>query len=321
MTQALLEVKDLVKYYPIGGGLFGRNKAYVQAVDGVSFEIYPGETFGLVGESGCGKTTTGRCVLRLVEPTKGAVHFDGKDVLKLNGKELKQLRADMQIVFQDPYGSLDPRLPIGEIVGEGLIAQGVHSRSDRERRVRETLELVGISSTYRGRYPHEFSGGQRQRIGLARALVLLPKLVVADEPVSALDVSIQSQVLNLMNSLQRELQLSYLFIAHNLAVVKYVSDRIGVMYLGRIVEVAKSEVIYEDPRHPYTRALLSAIPQPDPDRQRKRIVLSGDVPSPVAPPSGCRFHTRCPIARPSCAHEDPPLRQVGPGHLVACPYV
>ncbi len=320
MTAPLLEVKDLFKYFPIGGGLFGRAQAMVRAVDGVSFEIYPGETFGLVGESGCGKTTTGHCVLRLVEPTRGSVWFDGKDVLKTNGRDLKALRAHMQLVFQDPFGSLDPRLPIGDIVGEGLLVRGV-DRRHRERRIRETLELVGIPSTHRGRYPHEFSGGQRQRIGLARALVLLPKLVVADEPVSALDVSIQSQVLNLMNTLQRELNLSYLFIAHNLAVVKYVSDRIGVMYLGRIVEVAKSEDIYRDPRHPYTRALLSAIPQPDPDRKRQRIVLAGDVPSPVAPPSGCRFHTRCPIARPSCSHEDPPLREVAPGHVVACPYV
>ncbi len=321
MTEPLLEVKDLYKYYPIGGGLFGRAREYVHAVDGVSFHIYPGETFGLVGESGCGKTTTGRCVLRLIEPTRGSIQFDGKDVLEVRGKDLKALRADMQVVFQDPFGSLDPRLPIGDIVGEGLIVQGVRSRTERERRIRETLELVGISSTYRSRYPHEFSGGQRQRIGLARALVLLPKLVVADEPVSALDVSIQSQVLNLMNSLQRELKLSYLFIAHNLAVVKYVSDRIAVMYLGRIVEVANSQDIYTDPRHPYTRALLSAIPQPDPDRKRRRIVLTGDVPSPVNPPSGCRFHTRCPIARPSCAHEDPPLREVAAGHVVACPYV
>jgi len=320
MRQPLLEVKDLFKYYPIGGGLFGRAQAYVRAVDGISFEIYEGETFGLVGESGCGKTTTARCVLRLVQPTRGSIRFDGKDVLKARAKDLKVLRSDMQIVFQDPFGSLDPRLPIGDIVGEGLIVQGVNS-ADRERRIRETLELVGIPSTYRGRYPHEFSGGQRQRIGLARALVLLPKLVVADEPVSALDVSIQSQVLNLMNSLQRELKLSYLFIAHNLAVVKYVSDRIGVMYLGRIVEVANSQDIYTDPRHPYTRALLSAIPQPNPDGKRQRIVLSGEVPSPVAPPSGCRFHTRCPIARPSCAHEDPPLREVARGHIVACPYV
>ena len=320
MTQPLLEVKDLFKYYPIGGGLFGGAQAYVRAVDGISFEIYEGETFGLVGESGCGKTTTGRCVLRLVEPTKGSVRFEGKDVLKARGKDLKVLRSDMQIVFQDPFGSLDPRLPIGDIVGEGLIVQGVNS-AERERRIRETLELVGIPSTHRGRYPHEFSGGQRQRIGLARALVLLPKLVVADEPVSALDVSIQSQVLNLMNSLQRELKLSYLFIAHNLAVVKYVSDRIGVMYLGRIVEVANSQDIYTDPRHPYTRALLSAIPQTNPDGKRQRIVLSGDVPSPVSPPSGCRFHTRCPIARPSCADEDPPLREVARGHVVACPYV
>jgi len=320
MTTPLLEVDDLVKYYPIGGGLFGRSRESVHAVDGISFHIDPGETFGLVGESGCGKTTTGRCVLRLIEPTRGSIRFDGKDVLRLNGKDLKALRADMQIVFQDPFGSLDPRLPIGDIVGEGLVVHGVRSR-ERERRIRETLELVGIPATYRARYPHEFSGGQRQRIGLARALVLLPKLVVADEPVSALDVSIQSQVLNLMNSLQRELKVAYLFIAHNLAVVKYVSDRIGVMYLGRIVEVARSQDIYTDPRHPYTRALLSAIPQPDPERKRQRIVLAGDVPSPVHPPSGCRFHTRCPIARPSCAHEDPPLRQVGPGHVVACPYV
>ncbi len=321
MTTPLLEVKDLVKYYPIGGGLFGRSREYVHAVDGVSFHVDPGETFGLVGESGCGKTTTGRCVLRLIEPTRGSIQFDGQDVLELNGKELKALRADMQVVFQDPFGSLDPRLPIGDIVGEGLVVQGVRSRSERERRIRETLELVGIPASYRARYPHEFSGGQRQRIGLARALVLLPKLVVADEPVSALDVSIQSQVLNLMNALQRELKVAYLFIAHNLAVVKYVSDRIGVMYLGRIVEVARSEDIYTDPRHPYTRALLSAIPQPDPERKRQRIVLTGDVPSPVNPPSGCRFHTRCPIARPSCAFEDPPLREVARGHVVACPYV
>ncbi|MGE5263943.1 MAG: ABC transporter ATP-binding protein [Acidobacteriota bacterium] len=316
---AFLSVKDLVKYYPIRGGLMYRTVANVRAVDHVSFDIMPGETFGLVGESGCGKTTTGRTILRLVPPTSGQVSFEGKDFFKLGGGELKQARRNMQIIFQDPFGSLDPRLPVGAIIREGLDIHGVGSKSEREDRVREIMKITGLRPEYARRYPHEFSGGQRQRIGIARALVLHPKFVVCDEPVSALDVSIQSQVLNLLNDLKREFKLTYLFIAHNLAVVKYISDRIGVMYLGKVVEVAPSAEIYSNPAHPYTKALVAAIPQPNPALRQKRPVLTGDLPSPVNPPPGCRFHTRCPIARKEiCAVEEPPSREIAPGHFAAC---
>ncbi|HEY3111810.1 MAG TPA: dipeptide ABC transporter ATP-binding protein [Chloroflexota bacterium] len=314
----LVEVKNLVKYYPVRGGLLYRTVAEVKAVDDVSFAIRPGETFGLVGESGCGKTTVGRTLLRLVPATAGSVSFEGRDVFGLGGGELKRLRRDMQIIFQDPYSSLDPRMPVGEIVGEGLLVHGIGSKKEREERVRETMSRVGLRGQFARRYPHEFSGGQRQRIGIARALVLRPKFVVCDEPVSALDVSIQSQILNLLRDLQGEFGLTYLFIAHNLAVVKYISDRIGVMYLGSLVEVAETREMFARPLHPYTQALLSAIPEPDPTRRAKRIVLTGDVPSPINPPSGCRFHTRCPVAHEMCRQIAPPLAEAAAGHVASC---
>src|SRR5438045_2350173 len=286
----LVDAQHLVKYYPVRGGLLYRTVAEVKAVDDVSFQIKAGETFGLVGESGCGKTTVGRTLLRLVPATSGSVMFEGKDVFSLGGGDLKRMRRDMQIIFQDPYSSLDPRMPVGEIVGEGLLVHGIGNKKERDERVRETMARVGLRGQYARRYPHEFSGGQRQRIGIARALVLRPKFIVCDEPVSALDVSIQSQILNLLRDLQQEFGLTYLFIAHNLAVVKYISDRVGVMYLGGLVEVAETRELFARPLHPYTQALLSAIPEPDPTRRAKRIVLTGDVPSPINPPSGCRFH-------------------------------
>ena len=318
----LLDVKDLVKHYPVRKGLLRREVARVRAVDGVSFHVAPGETFGLVGESGCGKTTAGRAILRLVEPTSGTVTFEGQDVARLGSSALKSLRRDMQIVFQDPYGSLDPRMPVGAIIAEGLVVHGIGTASEREARVREAMRQVGLRPEYARRYPHEFSGGQRQRIGIARALVLRPKLVVCDEPVSALDVSIQSQVLNLLKDIQAEMGLTYVFIAHNLAVVKYVASRVGVMYLGKLVESAPSETLYANPQHPYTKALLSAIPQARPpvpgEPRRQRIVLGGDVPSALNPPSGCRFHTRCPVAMDRCRTEVPTDREIDHGHVVAC---
>ncbi len=314
----LLTVSNLVKYYPVRGGLLYRTVAEVQAVDDVSFDIRPGETLGLVGESGCGKTTVGRTLLRLVPATSGSVTFDDRDIFSMGGGDLKRLRRDMQIIFQDPYSSLDPRMPVGEIVGEGLLVHGIGDKKEREERVRETMERVGLRGQYARRYPHEFSGGQRQRIGIARALVLRPKFIVCDEPVSALDVSIQSQILNLLRDLQGEFGLTYLFIAHNLAVVKYISDRVGVMYLGKIVEMTDTREMFANPLHPYTQALLSAIPEPDPTRRGKRIVLTGDVPSPINPPSGCRFHTRCPVAHEMCKRIPPPFTEATSGHSVAC---
>jgi peptide/nickel transport system ATP-binding protein/oligopeptide transport system ATP-binding protein len=314
----LLAVQDLVKHYPIRGGLLRRELARVRAVDGVSFEVRAGETFGLVGESGCGKTTTGRTILRLVEPTAGQVLFEGRDVLRMRGGEMKALRRHMQIMFQDPFGSLDPRVPVGDIIGEGLAIHRLGNRREREQRVRTAMNQVGLRPEYARRYPHEFSGGQRQRIGIARALVMQPKLIVCDEPVSALDVSIQSQVLNLLKDLQGQHGLSYLFIAHNLAVVKYISDHVGVMYLGKLVEVAGAEELYRRPLHPYTQALVSAIPQPRPAQQRQRIILGGDVPSAINPPSGCRFRTRCPHVMDRCRVEEPLLKEVDTGHTVAC---
>jgi peptide/nickel transport system ATP-binding protein/oligopeptide transport system ATP-binding protein len=314
----LVRVDGLVKYYPVRGGLLYRTVAEVKAVDDVSFAIRPGETFGLVGESGCGKTTVGRTILRLVPATAGSVTFEGKELFKVGGGEMKRLRRDMQIIFQDPYSSLDPRMPVGEIVGEGLLVHRIGGKKEREERVREVMSRVGLRGQYARRYPHEFSGGQRQRIGIARALILRPKFIVCDEPVSALDVSIQSQILNLLRDLQEEFGLTYLFIAHNLAVVKYISDRIGVMYLGKIVELAETKELFKNPLHPYTQALLSAIPEPDPTRRAKRIVLTGDVPSPINPPSGCPFHTRCPVAHEMCRRVVPPFGESAPGHPAAC---
>jgi oligopeptide/dipeptide ABC transporter ATP-binding protein len=309
----LVRVRGLFKHFPVAN-----SDDVVRAVDGVTFEIFRGETLGLVGESGCGKSTVGRCLLRLIEPTRGSVEFDGRDVLATSGAELRRLRREMQIIFQDPYASLNPRMRVRDIVSEPLVIHGIGDKSERRERVAELLRKVGLDPDYRDRYPHEFSGGQRQRIGIARALALNPKLIVADEPVSALDVSVQAQVINLLEDLQREFELTYLFISHGLAVVEHISDRVAVMYLGRIVEVAAAEELYANPLHPYTRALLSAIPVPDPTRKRDRIVLKGDVPTPINPPSGCRFHTRCPDAIPDCARIDPDLREVAPNHTVAC---
>lgn len=317
----LLRVANLAKYYPVRGGIFRRNVAQVKAVDGVSFEIKRGETFGLVGESGCGKTTVGKSILRLVQPTRGEVTFDGSDVLRARGDGLKRLRRNMQIIFQDPYGSLDPRMPVGDIVAEPLVVQGVRDRAERDRIVRETMALVGLQSQYARRYPHEFSGGQRQRISIARALALRPSFVVCDEPVSSLDVSIQSQILNLLSELQEQFGLTYLFIAHNLAVVKYISDRVAVMYLGKMVELAEAEELYSNAQHPYTKALLSAIPRPSPTTKSTRQVLKGDVPSPINPPSGCRFHTRCPIAADICSKVEPDFRNLDNDHWTACHFV
>jgi oligopeptide transport system ATP-binding protein len=315
----LYDVVNLKKYFPIKQGLMQRVVAQVQAVDDVTFSIGKGETVGLVGESGCGKTTTGRLLLRLIEPTSGTLRFEGQDITHLPYDEMKKLRGDMQIIFQDPYASLNPRLPVGDIIGEGLYNLGMKSKSEREKRVADMLERVGLRKYYINRYPHEFSGGQRQRIGIARALVVHPKFVVADEPVSALDVSIQSQVLNLLKDLQEEFGLTYLFISHNLSVVQHVSDRVGVMYLGKLVEMAPATMIYKEPKHPYTQALLSAAPVPDPTLKRERILLKGDVPSPINPPSGCRFHTRCPIAQEICKIEEPKLETKGNElHLAAC---
>ena len=312
-AQDLVRVRGLFKHFPVTG-----SEDAVRAVDGVTFEIYKGETLGLVGESGCGKSTVGRCLLRLVEPTRGELEFEGRDVLSLSGGELRRLRREMQIIFQDPYASLNPRLRVRDIVGEPLVVHGIGDKAARRERVAELLRKVGLDPDYMHRYPHEFSGGQRQRIGIARALALNPKLIVADEPVSALDVSVQAQVINLLEDLQQEFDLTYLFISHGLAVVEHISTRVAVMYLGRIVEVATAQELYANPLHPYTRALLSAIPVPDPTRKRERIVLRGDVPTPIDPPSGCRFHTRCPDAIPDCARIDPDLREVTPGHRVAC---
>ena len=314
----VLEVTDLKKHFPVKKGLLRRTVGQVYAVDGVSFTISEGETLGLVGESGCGKTTAGRAVLRLIEPTSGSVKVEGREITGLSKTDMRPYRREMQIVFQDPFSSLNPRMTAGDIVGEPLQVHGVTRRKERLERVAALFARVGLRPAQMSNYPHQFSGGQRQRIGIARALALNPKLVVADEPVSALDVSVQAQVVNLLEDLQGEFELTYLFISHGLAVVEHISDRVAVMYLGRIVEVASAEELYRNPLHPYTRALLSAIPVPDPTRKRDRIVLKGDVPTPINPPSGCRFHTRCPEAIPDCARIDPDLREVSPDHTVAC---
>ncbi len=318
--QNLVDVVNLVKYYPVMGGVFRRVVAHVKAVDNVSFSIKRGETLGLVGESGCGKSTVGHTMIRLLDHTSGKVLFNGDDVFSLKGDALKQMRKNMQIIFQDPYASLDPRLPIGESIAEGLKIHKIGNNKTRFEMVMEIMKKVGLEDYHATRYPHEFSGGQRQRIGIARALVLQPQFLVLDEPVSALDVSVQAQVLNLLKELQRELGLTYLFIAHNLGVVEHISDRVAVMYLGKVVEVAGREAIFSQPLHPYTRALLSAIPMPVPGMKKERIILQGDVPSPLNPPSGCRFHPRCPWARPDCADAEPVLRELAPGHQVACHY-
>lgn len=314
----MIVVKNLVKHYPVFGGIFRQVVDQVQAVDDVSFTIKEGETLGLVGESGCGKTTVGHTMLYLREPTSGSVEFDGVDVFQLDPKELKAIRRKMQIVFQDPYASLDPRLPVGESIAEGLKIHKVGTKKDRVDIVLEALKNVGLEEYHAHRYPHEFSGGQRQRIGIARALALNPKFIVLDEPVSALDVSIQAQVLNILRDLQSEFGLTYLFVAHNLAVVEHISDRVAVMYLGKIVELSSREELFRNPLHPYTQALMSAIPLPDPTLKRERIILEGDVPSPLDPPAGCRFHPRCPYVDKSCWQEEPPLREIKPGHYVAC---
>jgi oligopeptide/dipeptide ABC transporter ATP-binding protein len=310
----LVEIKDLKKYFPAS------HKQLVRAVDGVTFSIQRGETMGLVGESGCGKTTVGRCILRLIEPTGGEIRFDGRELVNLGRGELRALRRQMQIIFQDPYSSLNPRLTVGAIIGEPLAIHGVRLRKERRERVAELMHVVGLDPAYANRYPHQFSGGQRQRIGIARALALNPDFIVADEPVSALDVSVQAQVVNLLQDLQGKFGLTYLFISHGLAVVKHVSTHVGVMYLGKLVELAPAEEIYENPLHPYTKALLEAIPVPDPDHQRNERVggLTGDVPSPLAPPAGCRFHTRCPHAMERCRIEEPAYREIAPGHWAAC---
>lgn len=314
----LVVVEDLVKYFPVRGGLLQRVVAWVQAVDDVSFTVRKGETLGLVGESGCGKTTVGRTMLRLIEPTAGAVYFNGVNVFDLGGRDLKKMRRNMQIIFQDPYASLDPRMPIGESIAEGLNIHKVGSPKERFDHVIANLRKVGLEDYHARRYPHEFSGGQRQRIGIARALALQPDFIICDEPVSALDVSIQSQVLNILNDLQAEYGLTYLFIAHNLSVVEHISHRVAVMYLGKMVEMSPRQDLFRNPLHPYTQALMSAIPVPNPAMKRERIILPGDVPSPLNPPSGCRFHPRCPVAMEHCSVEEPPFIEVSENHWAAC---
>jgi oligopeptide transport system ATP-binding protein len=320
---ALIRARDLYKYFPIYAGLTSRHVADVRAVDGVSFAIEEGETLGLVGESGSGKTTIGRLLLRLLPATKGEILFEERNVLAMKRAEIRRLRRSMQIIFQDPFASLNPRMTVGEIVAEPLRIHGLASGKEMDDRVRELLELVGLQPYHANRYPHEFSGGQRQRVGVARALAVHPKFIVCDEPVSALDVSIQAQVINLLEELQAKFKLTYLFIAHDLSVVRHISTRVAVMYVGKIVELADRDELYQNPLHPYTQALLSAIPIPDPqlEQRRKRIVLTGDIPSPVNPPSGCRFHTRCPVAFDRCVTEEPPLREYTPGHVAACHWV
>ena len=316
--EPLLEVKNLTKYFPIRSALLKRQIGTVKAVDGVDLTIYPGETFGLVGESGCGKSTTGRCILRLIDPTSGEIRFDGKDIGKLSHREMRSVYRDMQLIFQDPFASLNPRYTVEQLLTEPMVIHNLYTPAERRKKVRELLEVVGLDEYYASRYPHEFSGGQRQRVGIARALVLNPKLVIADEPVSALDVSIQSQILNLLKQLQQDYNIAFLFIAHDLSVVKHVSHHVGVMYLGQIVEYGDKKQVYEETMHPYSRALLSAIPIANPDVKKKRILLEGDVPSPANPPQGCPFNTRCSSCMEICRKERPALKDVGGGHMVAC---
>lgn len=317
MSELLLEVSGLKKYFPITGGLLDSKKGEVKAVDDVSFFVKKGETLGIVGESGCGKSTTGRLLMRLIEPSEGKIVFEDKEITRLSKSELRKIRRDIQMVFQDPYASLNPRHSIEQILEEPLIVHGIGTKEERKKSVKEMLEVVGLSSYHARRYPHQFSGGQRQRIGIAKALMTKPKLIIADEPVSALDVSIQAQVLNLMKDIQKEFQLTYIFIAHDLGVVRHISDRVGVMYLGRLIELADSEEIYENPKHPYTQALLSAVPIPDPDIRRETILIQGELPSPANPPSGCAFHTRCSKCMDICKTERPEERDLN-GHFVAC---
>ncbi len=319
MTDALLSVNDLKMHFPIRKGVLRRTVGYVRAVDGVSFDVKAGETFGLVGESGCGKTTTGRSILRLIEPSAGQVFFNGKNITQMSSTEMRKIRSDMQIVFQDPYGSLNPRYTVQQTLEEPMIIHKLYkSAAERKKRAMELLEVVGLSTSRMNRYPHEFSGGQRQRIGIARALAVNPKLIIADEPVSALDVSVQSQVLNLLDDLQKEFHLTYVFIAHDLSVVKHISNRVGVMYLGKMVELAESDRLYEKPLHPYTQALLSAVPIPNPEAKRERIILQGDLPSPANPPSGCYFHPRCQSCMDICKTTAPEWKEIEPGHFAAC---
>ncbi|MCD6237967.1 MAG: ABC transporter ATP-binding protein [Thermotogae bacterium] len=318
MAKPILQVRHLVKYFPIKKGVFRRTVGWVRAVDDVSFDVYEGETLGLVGESGCGKTTTALTILRLEEPTRGQVIFDGKDITKLKRRDMRKMRKGMQIIFQDPYSSLDPRMKVKDIIAEGMLTHNMLNGRNVYKRVGELLERVGIPADYMNRFPHEFSGGQRQRVGIARALALEPKIIMCDEAVSALDVSIRSQIINLLKDLQNEFKFTYLFIAHDLSVIKYISDRVAVMYVGKIVELADKKAFFDDPLHPYTQALISAVPVPNPDYKKKRIVLQGDVPSPANPPKGCRFHPRCFKAMDICSKVEPELVEVKPGHFVAC---
>lgn len=318
MDNSILEIKNLKVYFSVKDGLLPKAAGYVKAVDGIDMAIKRGETLGLVGESGCGKSTTGRAILRLIQPNEGSVLFEGTDVLKLNKSRLKALREKIQLIFQDPYASLNPRMTVGDALNEVLYVHRLGNQHERKKRTAELLDMVGLTKSYLSRYPHEFSGGQRQRVVIARALAVNPKLVICDEPVSALDVSIQAQIINLMEELQKDLKLTYLFIAHDLSVVKHISDRVAVMYLGRIVETAGKEELFDNPRHPYTKALLSAIPMSNPDSKRQRIILEGDMPSPVNPPGGCRFHTRCHRAKDICSKSEPETKILGGGHTVAC---